>query len=334
MVAHAASNQTTASGLRPITSSHDLIDVSRLVERAFAGDMDESGRNAMREMRVLSQLFGWLDFFGGSGGSAMPGFVWVENGVIVGNVTVRQLNLAGHGWMIGNVAVDPAWQRRGIARQLMTAAINKARDYNARWIALQVRSDNAAARALYRSLGFEDTGETVYFEQTAPTPVDRPLPPVEGHLRAARPTDTDRLYTLAQSLVPETARWAEPLYRGQFDLGFEKRLSDRLTRTRVVWRLIETGDQLWGAASIEVNGWTRRGRLGLWVVPSRAGRIEQLLVDSVLAEIDPRTRSISARLPGDHVAGRTALITRGFRPVRALTHMRLRLSTGQEVGGP
>ena len=326
MVAHATTNQSVVSGLRPITSSADLIGVARLVERAFADDMDASGRQAMREMRVMSQLFGWLDVFGGPGAGAMPGFVWVENGTIVGNVTVRKLNLAGFGWMIGNVAVDPAWQRRGIARQLMQAALDHARDHNAQWIALQVRSDNAAARALYRSLGFEDAGETVYFENTRPVPAARPLPPVEGRLRIARPTDTDRLYTLAQSLVPESARWTEPLNRGQFDLGVEKRLGNTLTRTRAAWRVVETGDQLWGAAALEVNGWTRRGQLGLWVAPARVGRVEQLLIDSVLAELAPHTRSISARLPGDHVAGRVALITRGFQQVRALTHMRLRIN--------
>ncbi len=325
MVAHATTNNPIISGLRPITSSYDLIGVSRLVERAFADDMDASGRQAMREMRVMSQLFGWLDVFGGPGAGVMPGFVWLENGVIVGNVTVRKLNLAGFGWMIGNVAVDPAWRRRGIARQLMQAALDHAREHNAQWIALQVRSDNAAARRLYHSLGFEDTGETVYFETERPVPTQRPLPPVEGRLRAARSTDTDQLYALAQSLVPESARWTEPLSRGQFDLNFEKRLSNTLTRTHAAWRVVETGKQLGGAASLEVNGWTRRGRLGLWVAPARAGRVEQVLIDSVLAELPPRTRSISARLPGDHVAGRVGLITRGFRQVRALTHMRLRV---------
>ena len=202
MVAQATSSEQTESGLRLIHSSRDVVAVSRLVERAFAEDMDASGRRAMREMRWLGTLFGWMDMFGMPGQGMLPGFVWVEDGVIVGNATVRRLGSFGHGWMIGNVAVDPAWRRRGIARQLMQASLDLAREHDADWIALQVRSDNAAAHDLYKSLGFEDTGETVYFERVQFDPIEPPSQPVEGRMRPATNADVDRIFTLAQSTVP------------------------------------------------------------------------------------------------------------------------------------
>ena len=331
MVAQATSNDETYSGLRPINSSRDIVSVATLVEQAFANDMDTSGRNAMREMRLMGTWFGWLDFFATPGQGALPGFVWVESGRIVGNVTVRRLSSFGHGWMIGNVAVDPMWRRRGIARQLMDAAIDLARDQDADWISLQVRSDNTGAYNLYRELGFENVGETIYFERapferTQFDPVSAPPQPVEGRLRTARPNDADRIYTLAQAGVPDSARWAEPIYRSSFDLGVERRFTNWLTNTQQVWRVIEVGDQLWGAALAEVNRWSQQGKLFLWIVPSRSGRIEQLLIDSVLSEVNTPIRRMTAKVPGTSVAGRVALATRGFRQVRALTHMRLKIS--------
>jgi ribosomal protein S18 acetylase RimI-like enzyme len=325
MVAQATINDRADSGLRPIGSTRDMVSVARLVEQAFADDMDTSGRNAMRELRVMGSLFGWADFFSPPGQGTLPGFVWVEAGRIVGNVTVRRLSSFGRGWMIGNVAVTPAWRRRGIARRLMCAAIDLARDQDADWISLEVRSDNASAYDLYRALGFRDSGETVYFDRRRFDRIGPPDQSVEGRLRAARPSDTERIFTLAQATVPDSIRWAEPVYRSSFDLGIERRFSNWLTNTQQAWRVIEVGDQLWGAALAEVNRWTRHGQLHLWVVPPHAGRIEEALIDSVLAEITTPMQCMSARLPGQHVAGRVALATRGFQQVRALTHMRLDL---------
>ncbi|MBP7686331.1 MAG: GNAT family N-acetyltransferase [Thermoflexales bacterium] len=323
MVAQATSNDQAYSGLRPINSSRDIVSVAALVEQAFADDMDAAGRKAMREMRLMGQWFGWMDFFATPGQGALPGFVWIESGRIVGNVTVRRLSSFGHGWMIGNVAVDSVWRRRGIARQLMQAAIDLAREQDADWISLQVRSDNASAHDLYRSLGFEDVGETVYFDRAHFDPIGAPPQLVEGRLRTARPYDAERIYTLAQASVPDSVRWAEPVYRSSFDLSAERRVTNWLTNTQQVWRVIEVGDQLWGAALAEVNRRSRQGKLFLWVVPARAGRIEQVLVDSVLAEIKTPVQQMTARVPGSQVASRVALATRGFQQVRALTHMRL-----------
>lgn len=332
MVAQATSSEHIQSGLRMISSSSDIVHVSRLVERAFAEDMDASGRRAMREMRWLGTLFGWMDMFGMPGQGVLPGFVWLENGQIVGNATVRRLSNLGRGWMIGNVAVDPAWRRRGIARQLMQASLDLAREHEANWVALQVRSDNAAAHDLYKSLGFEDTGETVYFERVQFDPIAPPAQPVEGRLRPAVPSDADRIFALAQANVPDSVRWAEPVYRSSFDLGAERRFVNWLTRTQQVWRVVEVGDHIRGAALAEVNAWTRQGQLFLWIAPGRTDRIEQLLVDAVLAEITTPVQTMLARLPGQLVAGRVALFTRGFRQVRALTHMRLQFQKTQPQG--
>jgi [ribosomal protein S18]-alanine N-acetyltransferase len=57
-----------------------------------------------------------------------------------------------------NLAVHPAYRRRGLARSLLTAALAQARDRGAAVVWLEVRPSNTAALALYHSFGFEEIG--------------------------------------------------------------------------------------------------------------------------------------------------------------------------------
>jgi ribosomal protein S18 acetylase RimI-like enzyme len=328
MVAHATSDQSASPGLRPINSMRDVVGVTTLIERAFANDMDANGHKSMRELRWMSKLFGWADWYMSPGQGMLPGYVWVDHGHIVGNVTVRRLSMFGRGWMIGNVAVAPECRGRGIARQMMEASVDLVRHNGGDWIALQVRTDNDIAHNLYKSLGFVDTGEIVDFERRTPSVagVARPQQPLEGHLRPARPGDMERLFTLAQSLVPDSVRWAEPIYRTTFDLSLERDFSDWFSSTQHVWRIVEVGDQIWGAAMLEAKHRQRTGRLYLWIVPAHTGRTEEILIDSVLAELNEPLDLVVSRIPGEHIAGRVALTTRSFRQVRAHTSMKLTLN--------
>ena len=58
-----------------------------------------------------------------------------------------------------NVAVRRDWRRRGVARKLIEAAIREGLADNARWVTLEVRESNLAARKLYESVGFMIVGE-------------------------------------------------------------------------------------------------------------------------------------------------------------------------------
>jgi len=57
-----------------------------------------------------------------------------------------------------NVAIDPAHRRRGLGRRLLRTAIADARDHGFDLVTLEVRPGNTAALALYRALGFAQTG--------------------------------------------------------------------------------------------------------------------------------------------------------------------------------
>lgn len=59
---------------------------------------------------------------------------------------------------ITNVAVFPAYRRRGIATQLIQVFINFAKGNRLAFLTLEVRPGNAAAIALYQGFGFKEVG--------------------------------------------------------------------------------------------------------------------------------------------------------------------------------
>lgn len=64
----------------------------------------------------------------------------------------------GHEWELENVAVAPASQRLGVARELLCSLSGMALREGAEVIFLEVRASNLAARKLYENAGFEQTG--------------------------------------------------------------------------------------------------------------------------------------------------------------------------------
>ena len=57
-----------------------------------------------------------------------------------------------------NLAVDPAFRRRGIARALVCALIEQLRKMGSRCLTLEVRASNESAQAFYACLGFVQVG--------------------------------------------------------------------------------------------------------------------------------------------------------------------------------
>lgn len=66
-----------------------------------------------------------------------------------------------------NIAVDPAYQRQGLGRELLTTLIDQleAKDINTLW--LEVRDSNQGAITLYQSLGFNEVSMRHNYYPTA-----------------------------------------------------------------------------------------------------------------------------------------------------------------------
>jgi len=132
--------------IRPFQAWRDASSVSRLIEICF--DMEQSTQRS--SALFLDNLQRWMEW------SSMPGgYVWEENGEVVGNVSLVRIRYRQRSiGLIANVAVHPSFRRRGIGGALVEKAIQEALRSRVEEIWLQVREDNEGAISLYQRLGF------------------------------------------------------------------------------------------------------------------------------------------------------------------------------------
>ncbi len=192
-----AGSRDSETGLRRTDPRRDLAGVARLVQTAFAGQLDPAGQRMLRDMRWLGKA-GWLGWLLGPvilpPGATPDGFVWLESGKVVGNLSLLSVEGDPHRCVIANVAVDPDQRRRGIGRALVQAAIDLSRRRRARNVVLQVDRSNQGARDLYLSLGFDVTSTRTTSDSAARAPApaaDRARRPASAQLsRVARAVGT------------------------------------------------------------------------------------------------------------------------------------------------
>ena len=146
--------------LRPMNILRDLPGVADLIELCFSNTMDNEGRSYVQQMRSAGHddfFLNWANRMAKTASLPLTGFVWEENGEIVGNSSLVPFRHKGKKiYLIANVATHPEYRRRGIARALTEQSILHARQKKADSIWLHVRDDNPGAITLYRDLGFEE----------------------------------------------------------------------------------------------------------------------------------------------------------------------------------
>ncbi|MGD8760558.1 MAG: GNAT family N-acetyltransferase, partial [Anaerolineales bacterium] len=146
------------AGLRPVNPRRDMAPLADLIELCFEGQLDAVGRRMVGEMRSFGRA-GWLGWL--LSRMILPpvarskGFVWEEQGRLVGNASVMEVEGHRRRWVLSNVAVHPEYRRRGIARQLTQAALALVRKRRGKVVLLQVVSDHEVVQAMYQSLGFQ-----------------------------------------------------------------------------------------------------------------------------------------------------------------------------------
>lgn len=162
--------QSASPQLRPFDVRHDLTAVADLVELCFAETLDSDGRHYIQQMRSAARSPSYL-LWAAAIAERVPlplsGYVWEENGYLAGNLSLIPFSSFGRRiYLIANVAVDPAYRRRGIARALTNAAMQHVRKRMADSVWLHVRHDNPAAYNLYASLGFEERTRRTTWESS------------------------------------------------------------------------------------------------------------------------------------------------------------------------
>ncbi len=332
MVISVASKGEQFRGLRPMEPSRDLRQVATLIEEAFADQLDFRGQEALRELKAMSRLgpLLWLlDRLSPEFHETFSGFVWVEEGRVVGNVTVNRSNWRSRRWFISNVAVERAYQGRGIAHELMQAAIGVARDRGGESVTLQVRSDNEPALKLYRDLGFEELVGTTDLQLNKVGRVT--FVPAEGFtLRQRDYGEWHKEYELAQAAIPASEQQARPIRETDFRKGFGEGvvdwLGDILTGQRVYRLAVDEGDRLIATLTVRVSWWGGGHSLEMVVHPDCRGQVEEMLVTRALTLLGNYPgQGVAVKMSASHHEAIEALKRYGLVEQQTLIQMRLNL---------
>jgi ribosomal protein S18 acetylase RimI-like enzyme len=195
--------------LRRLNLRSDLNAIADLVESAFEAELDNDGRRYIRQMRATAKAPQMLGF-AGYAPSALTGFVWIEEGRIVGNLSMIPVQVHGRkSYLIANVAVEPEYRRQGIARMLTQAALADIAKRGAQSAWLQVRAHNPGAVALYRGLGFMEMARRSTWHSGGTPPQTRL--PAEVAVRERQRSDWPQQERWLRLEYPATLTWQLPL---------------------------------------------------------------------------------------------------------------------------
>jgi predicted N-acetyltransferase YhbS len=118
--------------LRAINVLRDLPEVADLIELCFFNTMDGEGQRYVRDMRRAGHddsFLKWASRAAESTSLPLSGYVWEENGRIVGNASLVPFrHQKKRIYLIANVAVHPDYRRKGIARAVTERAMLHARE--------------------------------------------------------------------------------------------------------------------------------------------------------------------------------------------------------------
>lgn len=208
--------QALASGtpqLRPLNILRDLPRVADLVETCFSGTMDAEGQRFIQQMRRAGQdnsFLRWAVHAVDSASMPLSGYVWEEDGQLVGNVSLIPYHYHSQKiFMIANVAVHPDHRRQGIARLLTEKAIEHCWKRNAQSTWLQVRHDNPGAIQLYSDLGFIEQARRTQWQAAPDKNLVLDNPGIEIHSRSNAFWNLQRQWL--ERLYPEGLSWYQPM---------------------------------------------------------------------------------------------------------------------------
>jgi ribosomal protein S18 acetylase RimI-like enzyme len=297
--------------LRPFALPADLGVMMDLIPPSFQypdhpewgvqDDEMESMVDTMRGIRRMWPLVRLIMLVHAPMRDIMRGYIWEEDGQPVGLCNVIR-DGGTDVWYIGNVAVLPAYRRRGIARQLVQACLDYARERGAQAISLDVIDANLPAYELYKALGFEHYAGQVELDYEAE---DADLPPKEllpdGYTiedLSLRAWQTH--YELAQRITPGAVQRFQPVQEGSFRFPAIKVLLAPLIFQALGWHPYQRVVR--ATASGQVVAAIRA------MVRRRAGGVNQLDLRLDLAHdhlapglFNHARRAIMARSPGRRI---------------------------------
>lgn len=324
-------------GLRPLDPVRDLWQVAELIEEAFDGRLSREGRGVIRDLRLLSLLWPlvWvLDRTSPEFHDFLSGFVWVEGGKIVGHVTLSREGVFSPRFWISNLAVARAYQGRGIAKALMKAAIEEAREQGGEEVILRVKAGNEPAISLYRGLGFDEVYAITKMRLNRVEPVALTI--AEGFtLRRISRAEWEKEYELAREAIPRKVQLLKPVREADFRVHkpFGWLVSLILGRREHRFAIDEDGKFI-ATLTVYASRWWGEHRIEMTVHPEYRGHLEDMLITKALIILarHPK-REVIVEHPSYHREAMEALKRYGFVEEETLIRMKLDLiSTHHRAG--
>jgi ribosomal protein S18 acetylase RimI-like enzyme len=317
-------------GILPFDATRDLGAVARLLEEAFRNEsaIAFSRVPLMRELGIFMWTLNYIPTFPEN----ISGFVWLEEGQIVGNLTLTRDEGWSDRYFISNVAVKREYRRKGIARQLVRAAIDELRAHSAKWALLNVRPTNPGAIQLYKEFGFQEIEMRGDWTLNSPMPpLTSPLSPLlrgEGDsiVRPLRWSDHHGVVDLVRAVTPATVKQFRRQEINPYWLYWEDRLTEIVTdffigQITKRW-VIEQNGKLGAVVTVRRQRVFSPHRIEVQVHPDLRGRVEDQLVLFALNELaGSAARIIRASATSTHPELVVALEARGFKLQNGLTLM-------------
>jgi len=148
----------------------------------------------------------------------LRGYIWEHEHQPVGMIILQRQNTTNT-WRIGNVAVLPAYRRRGIARMLVEIGLGFIREHGGEMALLGVISGNLPAYTLYQNLGFvhyDSRHEFNYDQET----VLREIPlPEEYYISRLKSMAWRPRFVLAKQITPAHVQQFEPVTEAHYNPG-------------------------------------------------------------------------------------------------------------------
>lgn len=323
MTAQLLTQRQPADGLQALDVTRHLGGVAELIAVCFSPELEEGWHSAIRELLFLSRvgllarLVTWLD---PNRRILTQGFVWVEGGRVVGNVSTQPADTGQRTWLVANVAVHPDFRRRGLAHQLMTATLDHIRARGGSRVILQVDDDNLGALELYHRLGFVPvtTRHTWHRPARAVVPAHEPA---RVDIRPQAADEWRTVYALAEAVRPEGLAWNRPLQPGDFH-GHWLRWLERLLNGEAEerWVAVTHHDQLVGSLWLQ-GGLPNGDQLTLLAHPAYQGQVERPLLIRALRRLGARPWAARIEHPAADQYVNDLLREFGFRILRTLRWM-------------
>jgi ribosomal protein S18 acetylase RimI-like enzyme len=314
--------------IRPFDAGRDEPALVELLETAFGLDMLERDRQWLVELSRLSDLAGpWLGVIARVApplAMSLSGFVAEEGGHVVANASLMR-GRAGV-WAIANVVTRQDRRRQGLARRLMTEAIDAARHGGARQLHLQVRDDNEPARCLYDSLGFRWAGAMTWLLAPSTGRLAVPSAALDGFRVARwRTSQAAAVHALIGRADPGGLATPRILHESARS-GIGAALSSWLAESARYRFAASSGPALRGVGVAWASAAPGPHQLAIAVDPPWRGRVEAGLAAALLGALGRHAdQSVKAELHAEEAHAIAVLEAAGFRRRRTLDRLVLDL---------